>query len=102
MTAMNDPAERPESRVQAILSAAELASAADLPLERIAALVDFGIVEPASPDGSTFTAATAYRLRRMVRLHADLGVSFVGAAIIVDLLERIDRLEKAPRSVVGE
>jgi hypothetical protein len=29
----------------------------------------------------------------MLRLHGDLGVNLVGAAIIVDLLERLDRLE---------
>jgi len=30
----------------------------------------------------------------MLRLHRDLGVTLVGAAIVVDLLERIDRLER--------
>jgi hypothetical protein len=29
----------------------------------------------------------------MLRLHADLGVNFTGAAIIVDLLERLESLE---------
>jgi MerR HTH family regulatory protein len=29
----------------------------------------------------------------MLRLHRDLGVDFTGAAIIVDLLERLERLE---------
>jgi hypothetical protein len=39
----------------------------------------------------TFSAAMASRLRRMLRLHRDLGVNFTGAAIIVDLLERRER-----------
>jgi hypothetical protein len=29
----------------------------------------------------------------MCRLHGDLGVGMIGAAIIVELLERLDRLE---------
>jgi hypothetical protein len=29
----------------------------------------------------------------MLRLHRDLGVNLTGAAIIVDLLERVERLE---------
>ena len=89
---MSTPPDRSDPR--ALLSASELATAAELSPGRLAVLVEFGLVEPATPDGSTFTAATAFRLRRMVRLHADLGVSFVGASIIVDLLERIDRLER--------
>jgi hypothetical protein len=34
------------------------------------------------------------RLRRVLRLRGDLGVNLVGAAIIVDLVERLDRLER--------
>jgi len=76
-----------------MLSADELAAAADISLERLAALVRLGFVEPIEPGRDEFTAATAARLRRMLRLRSDLGVSFLGAAIIVDLLERLDRLE---------
>ena len=52
-----------------------------------------GLVEPAAPDASEFTARTAAQLRRMLRLHGDLGVNLTGAAIIVDLLERLERVE---------
>ena len=34
------------------------------------------------------------RLRRMQRLRRDLGVNFVGAAIILDLVERVDKLNR--------
>ena len=88
---MSDIGFKPEA--QAMLSAEELAAAAGISLEGLVALVQLGLVEPAEPGGNQFTAATAARLRRMLRLRADLGVSFVGAAIIVDLLERLDRLE---------
>jgi hypothetical protein len=48
----------------------------------------------AAPEVSRFSAAAAARLRRMLRLHRDLGVTLVGAAIVVDLLERLDRVER--------
>ena len=53
-----------------------------------------GLVEPATPEANVFSAATAARLRRILRLHADLGVTLVGATIVVDLLERLDRMER--------
>jgi len=83
-----------ERSASATLSAEELAEAAHISVERLGALVHLGLVEPTQPEGGEFSAATALRLRRMVRLHADLGLSFVGAAIVVDLLERLDRLER--------
>ena len=36
-------------------------------------------------------------LRRMQRLRADLGVNLVGAAIIVDLVERLERMAGSPK-----
>ena len=78
----------------AVLTARDLAAAADISEDRLTALVHLGLVEPTEPGGSEFEASAALRLRRMIRLHADLGVSFLGAAIIVDLLERLDRLER--------
>lgn len=75
------------------LSGQELAAAAGISLERLARLVRLGLVEPAAPGTSEFTAGTAARLKRMLRLHRDLGVDLDGAAIIVDLVERLERLE---------
>jgi len=37
------------------------------------------------------------RLRRMQRLHRDLGVNFTGAAIILDLVGRIEQLNRQLR-----
>jgi hypothetical protein len=77
-----------------VLSARELAAAADISEERLLALVHLGLVEPTQPGGNEFDAAAALRLRRMIRLRAALGLSYVGAAIVADLLERLDRLER--------
>jgi hypothetical protein len=89
MRTIRRPIVRPEVR----LTAEQLAAAAGLSPARLARLVRLGLVEPSAPGVEDFTAAAAARLRRMRRLHAHLGVSLVGAAIIVDLVDRLDRLE---------
>jgi chaperone modulatory protein CbpM len=80
-------------RAQMHLSGKDLAAAAGISRAGLARLVRLGLVEPIAPGASQFTAATVARLRRMVRLHDDLGVNFAHAAIIADLLERLERLE---------
>jgi MerR-like DNA binding protein len=80
-------------RTEIYLSGEELAAAAGISRTRLARLVRLGLVEPDAPGTIGFTAATAGRLRRMLRLRDDLGLDLTGAAIIVDLLERLERLE---------
>jgi chaperone modulatory protein CbpM len=75
------------------LSFEQLAEAAGLGAVDLGRLVHLGLIEPDVPGTREFTADTAARLRRMLRLHRDLGVNLTGAAIIVDLLERVERLE---------
>ena len=82
---------RPRADVH--LSFEQLAEAAGLSAVDLGRLVHLGLIEPDVPGTREFTADTAARLRRMLRLHRDLGVNLTGAAIIVDLLERVERLE---------
>jgi chaperone modulatory protein CbpM len=88
-------------RGELYLSREELAAAAGISPVRLTRLVRLGLVEPAAPGASEFTAATAARLRRVLRLRADLGVNLAGAAIIADLLERLERLEAQLARVRG-
>jgi hypothetical protein len=81
------------ARIEETLSVEALATAAGISSDRLLRLVRLGVIEPVVPGASEFTAATAAKLRRMVRLRIDLGVGFVGAAIIVDLLQQLERLE---------
>jgi chaperone modulatory protein CbpM len=83
---------REPAHVQLQLTADELASVAGLPRAAIDRLVRAGLVEEIAPQSGRFSAAAAARLRRMQRLRADLGVNLVGAAIIVDLVERLERM----------
>ena len=75
------------------LSSEQLAAAVGVSPATLARLVRLTLIEPATPDGNEFTAETAARLRKMLRLHSDLGVDLYGIAIILDLLERLESLE---------
>jgi chaperone modulatory protein CbpM len=87
-------------RAEAYLSSEELARVAGISAATLARLMSLGIVEPMPNErkltAPTFSAATASRLRRMLRLHRDLGVNLTGAAIIVDLVERLEREPGGP------
>jgi chaperone modulatory protein CbpM len=83
-------------RAESYLSSEQLAAVAGI---STATLVSVGLVEPTPNErghSPMFSAATAARLRRMLRLHRDLGVNLIGAAIIVDLVERLERRPGEP------
>ena len=62
---------------------------------RLHRLVRLGVIEPDATAVPRFSVTAAVRLRKILRLRADLGVNLAGAEIIVDLLARLDRLEEA-------
>jgi hypothetical protein len=73
-------------------------------------LVTLGVIEahPGSAPSATstqvlpgFSPEVTLRVARVVRLERDLGVNFEGAAVILDLLDRIERLEDELRSLRG-
>jgi hypothetical protein len=74
-------------RNETILSAEQLASVVGIGLGLLERLVDLGLVESTAPGTQEFTAASAQRLARMMRLHQDLEIGWVDSAIIVDLAE---------------
>ena len=59
-------------------------------------LVQQGLVETvdAGADEPRLPRRVVVRLRRMQRLRRDLGVNFAGAAIILDLVQRIEQLNR--------
>jgi hypothetical protein len=76
------------------LSEEQLATACGLSAPRLARLVRHGVVEPDPPGSRRFTVTTAARVKRMLRLRADLGVNLAGAMVIVDLLARLERADE--------
>src|SRR5262249_1318700 len=80
-------------RAELYLSDEELARAAGVSLAPLARLMSLGLVDPLSPGfgAPTFPAGTAERLGGRLPLHGDRGVNSRGAAIIVALVERLER-----------
>jgi chaperone modulatory protein CbpM len=65
--------------------------------ETVEALVEHGILEPVGERGRhwCFSAPSTRRVLIVQRLQRDLGVNLAGAALALDLLEHIERLESA-------
>ncbi len=72
--------------------------------ERVAELVEMGWLSPTRTADAAliFRQADAYRLRKLERLCSDFELHTIGGSIIVDLLERIDTLERRLRKLQGE
>jgi MerR HTH family regulatory protein len=62
----------------------------------ISRLVRLGVLETISDESEEpmLRSRSVLRLRRMARLRRDLGVNFAGAAVIVDLVDRIEELNR--------
>jgi hypothetical protein len=78
---------------QARLSGEALARLAGIDAPALARVVDMGVIEETSWGSGEFTAAEAARLKRTLRLQHDLELDVVAAAIVVDLLQRLERVE---------
>lgn len=72
----------------------QLCRSCDVRGEHIEAMVEQGILEPSGRRGShwCFSASSLRRTRITLHLQRDLGVNMEGAALALDLLERIDEL----------
>ncbi len=62
----------------------------------VEAMIDEGILEPVGKSGGDwcFSYISVKRTRTVVRLQRDLGVNLAGAALALELLERIERLRR--------
>lgn len=95
------PSEEDRLHAETRLTAEEALRSLGISRQELEELVRLGLAEPTSPDGSEFAVETVIRLQRVRRLHADLEVDVLGAAIIVDLIERLDRLEAEIQTLRG-
>jgi chaperone modulatory protein CbpM len=66
--------------------------------DTIVELVREGIVEPARSVESrwVFSGASVVRIQIALRLQRDLQLNLPGAALVIELLEEIDRLRRGP------
>ena len=80
---------------QTTFTLAELCRCFAVEAELIEALVEQGILEPVGRRGYhwCFPASSLRRTRITLHLQRDLGVNLAGAALALDLLERIEELD---------
>ena len=73
----------------------QLCKYCDVRGELIEAMVEQGILEPSGRRGShwCFPSSSLRRTRVTLRLQRDLGVNLAGAALALDLLDRIEELK---------
>lgn len=64
--------------------------------EMVERLIAEGIIEPSRQEGDElyFPQSSMKRTRIVMRLRSDLGVNMAGAALALELLERIEDLQK--------
>ena len=76
-------------------SLGELSSACRVHADWIVTLVDEGILEPEGRDLSDwrFSSTCLHRARSVHRFQRDLGVNLAGAALALELLERLAELQ---------
>jgi DNA-binding transcriptional MerR regulator len=85
-----------------LLTIEEVSHATGLHPRLIASFVEFGLVEPAEPaeppradlESARFSAEAVDRLRRIVRLRHDLGVNLAGVAVILEMRDRMEELQR--------
>jgi chaperone modulatory protein CbpM len=84
-----------EEEVQ--MSLAELCQASSAERELVLQLVEHGVIEPQgdAPQVWVFTGSSLQRTRVALRLLHDLELNLPGAALAVDLLDEIARLQRA-------
>ncbi len=74
----------------------ELAELCECHVELIRRMVRFGLVDPITgwPEDPLFGGSAVLRLRRALRLKRDLRLNVDALALVMELLDRIDELEK--------
>ncbi|MFI2810990.1 MULTISPECIES: chaperone modulator CbpM [Microbulbifer] len=77
------------------LTLGELCRACGIPAEAVLALVEEGVIEPRGRGRTRwrFSGICVRRVRRVYSIERDLGVNLAGAALAIDLLEEIERLQ---------
>ncbi len=76
----------------------ELCRSCAVDTDLVEAMIDEGILEPVGKrdNGWCFSYISVKRTRTVVRLQRDLGVNLAGAALAIELLERLERIQRKP------
>jgi chaperone modulatory protein CbpM len=79
-----------------LVSLADLCRSCTVETQTITTLVSEGILEPRGGDVEhwQFSVGSLKRVKTVIHLQRDLGVNLAGAALALDLLDRIAELER--------
>lgn len=79
-----------------LVSLADLCRSCTVETQTITTLVAEGILSPTGEDVEhwRFTVSSLKRVKTVIHLQRDLGVNLAGAALALDLLDRIAELER--------
>jgi len=87
---------------ETVITLDELCHSCTVRTEEVVTMVREGIIDPADngQDGSRasgwrFHISSVRRVRTVVRLQRDLGINLPGAALALELLDRIEELERS-------
>jgi chaperone modulatory protein CbpM len=77
----------------------ELCQSCAVDLKLVEAMIDEGILEPTGKRDNDwcFSYISVKRTRTVVRLQRDLGVNLPGAALALELLERLEKMKRSMR-----
>ena len=79
-----------------LVSLADLCRSCTVETQTVTTLVSEGILDPKGPDMEhwRFTVSSLKRVKTVIHLQRDLGVNLAGAALALELLDRIAELER--------
>jgi chaperone modulatory protein CbpM len=85
------------------ISIVQLCRSCAVQAETIEAMVEQGVLEPLGKRGHhwCFPANSIKRTRIVLRLQRDLDINLAGAALAIELLERIEELDAQLRAIRG-
>lgn len=77
-----------------VYSMDELCRSCEVPVEWVAELTEYGVLEPKGRTKAewTFSSLSIVRVAKAKRLERDLGLNVPGIALVLDLLGQIDKL----------
>lgn len=85
------------TQLQTLFSVQDIAIRCDVDVGFVEQLVQLGVIDAHPESDRRFEYEVTLRVGKLVRLQRDLGVNLEGAAVIVELLDRIEDLELALR-----
>ena len=89
------------TQIEGLFSVHEVAVRCGVEVTFVEQLVEIGVISVHSTAERRFEREVTLRVNRLVRLQRDLGVNLEGAAVIIELLDRIDGLERRLRHLEG-